>query len=52
MILPIRAQEALVALMANLLALDQSSRASGWAVFEDKTLIDSGTFGFKDANIG
>lgn len=38
--------------MANLLALDQSSRVSGWAVFEDKTLIDSGTFGFKDANIG
>ena len=28
----------------KLLALDQSSRITGWAVFEDNNLVDSGTF--------
>ena len=31
----------------RLLALDQSSHITGWAVFEDKKLIDSGTFEIK-----
>ena len=39
-------------LVANLLALDQSSRISGWAVFEDGGLVESGTFTFTDSNIG
>ena len=30
--------------MANILALDQSSRVTGYAVFRDGSLIDSGTF--------
>lgn len=38
--------------MANLLALDQSSRTSGWAVFEDGGLVESGIFTFTDSNIG
>ena len=38
--------------MANLLALDQASRTSGWAVFEDDSLVESGTFTFTDSNIG
>ena len=38
--------------MANILALDQASRISGWAVFKDQELINSGTFTFSDKNIG
>lgn len=38
--------------MANLLALDQASRTSGWAVFDDESLVESGTFTFTDSNIG
>lgn len=30
--------------MANILALDQSSRITGYAIFKDGELIDSGTF--------
>jgi Holliday junction resolvasome RuvABC endonuclease subunit len=36
----------------RLLALDQASRTSGWAVFEDDILIDSGTFTLKSDDIG
>ena len=36
----------------RLLALDQSSRISGWAIFEDKQLINSGTFTLKSDDIG
>lgn len=38
--------------MANLLALDQSSRVTGWAVFEDGILSDSGTFSVTDQKTG
>lgn len=38
--------------VANILALDQASRTSGWAVFEDGALSESGTFTFSDQNIG
>lgn len=38
--------------MANLLALDQSSRVTGWAVFEDGVLSDSGTFSVTDQKTG
>lgn len=34
--------------MSRLLALDQSSKISGFAVFEDKSLIDSGFFTMPD----
>lgn len=37
--------------MANLLALDQASRTSGYAVFIDGELKDHGTFTFSDDNI-
>ena len=36
----------------RLLALDQASRTSGWAVFEDDQLIDSGTFTLVSDDIG
>lgn len=36
----------------KILALDQSSQVSGFAVFDDGQLIDSGTFTLIDANIG
>ncbi len=36
----------------RLLALDQSSRCSGWAIFEDEELVDSGTFTLKSDDIG
>lgn len=36
----------------NLLALDQSSRTTGWAVFQDSNLLDSGTFTVTGADIG
>jgi Holliday junction resolvasome RuvABC endonuclease subunit len=35
----------------NLLALDQSSKITGWALFEDSQLIDYGKFEAKDSNI-
>lgn len=35
----------------KLLALDQSSRVSGYAVFDDEELIDSGTFTCTDEDI-
>lgn len=38
--------------MSKLLALDQSSRCSGFAVFDDGDLIDSGTFTFTDEDLG
>ena len=37
--------------MANILALDQASRTSGFAVFQDNQLIACGTFTFDDDNI-
>lgn len=36
----------------RLLALDQASRTSGYAIFEDGKLIDFGTFTFDDDDIG
>ena len=36
--------------MANILALDQASRTTGYAIFEDNQLIASGTFTYDDAN--
>ena len=34
--------------MQNILALDQASRTSGWSVFEDDSLVASGTFTYDD----
>jgi hypothetical protein len=34
----------------NILALDQASRCSGFAVFQEDKLIASGTFTFDDDN--
>lgn len=36
----------------KLLALDQASRTSGYAIFEDDKLIDFGTFTYDDTDIG
>lgn len=36
----------------KLLALDQASRISGWAIFEDNELIKSGTFTLKSDDVG
>ena len=36
----------------RLLALDQASRVSGWAIFDNQDLIDSGTFTLKSDDIG
>lgn len=36
----------------KLLALDQSSRCNGWAIFDDEELVDSGTFTLKSDDIG
>lgn len=36
--------------MNNILALDQASRTSGWAVFCEDSLIASGTFTYDDDN--
>ena len=38
--------------MSRLLALDQASRTSGWAVFIDGQLHDYGKFTFEDDDIG
>lgn len=37
-------------MMQNILALDQASRTSGWAVFQQDQLIASGTFTYDDDN--
>ena len=34
--------------MSNILALDQASRTTGWAVFQEEQLIASGTFTYDD----
>ena len=34
--------------MTNILALDQASRTSGWSIFQNDTLIASGTFTYED----
>lgn len=34
----------------NILALDQASRTSGWAVFQEDELVASGTFTYADDN--
>ena len=36
----------------RLLALDQASRTSGYAVFDDDELITYGTFTYEDEDIG
>ena len=36
--------------MNNILALDQASRTSGWAVFNGSNLVASGTFTYDDDN--
>lgn len=41
-----------VQLMANILALDQSSRVSGYAIFQDNVLTASGTFTVSDHDMG
>lgn len=38
--------------MNNILALDQASRVSGYAIFKDGQLISSGTFSVTDQEIG
>ena len=38
--------------MKRLLALDQASRTSGWAVFEDSKLIKFGKFTVTEEDIG
>ena len=38
--------------MKRILALDQSSRTSGYAIFEDEKLIKCGHFTFEDEDIG
>lgn len=50
--LPATAKVDLAAQMSNLLALDQSSHCSGWAVFEDEKLLTFGHFTFDDEDIG
>lgn len=41
-----------VQLMRKLLALDQASRVTGWAVFNDTQLVDHGHFSVDDDDIG
>ncbi len=36
----------------KLLALDQASRTSGWAIFDNQELTDSGTFTLKSDDVG
>ena len=36
----------------KLLALDQASRVSGWAIFDNQDLINSGTFTLKSDDVG
>lgn len=38
--------------MGNLLALDQSSKCTGWSIFKDGVLHEYGHFTFNDTNIG
>lgn len=38
--------------MANILALDQASKTSGWAVYKDGKLEDFGHFTYEDVDIG
>ena len=38
--------------MSNILALDQSSRCSGFSVFENGKLLTYGKFTFEDADLG
>lgn len=38
--------------VSNILALDQSSRTSGYAIFKDGELFDYGHFTFEDINMG
>lgn len=39
-------------LMHNLLALDQASKTTGWAVYKDNKLVEFGHFTFEDTDIG
>lgn len=39
-------------LMHNLLALDQASKTTGWAVYKDNKLVEFGHFTFEDVDIG
>lgn len=45
-------KEALGLQVSNLLALDQSSRTSGYAVFKDGELYDYGHFTYEDPDLG
>jgi hypothetical protein len=36
----------------KILAFDQSSRTSGWSVFEDGKLVEYGKFTFSDEDFG
>ena len=51
-ILAVLELEVLVVPVVKLLALDQASRTSGFAVFEDEQLITSGTFTLTQTDIG
>lgn len=46
------AKEALVLQMSKLLSLDQASRTSGYAIFENQSLIKAGHFTVDDADDG
>ena len=45
-------REDLGLLMSNLLALDQSSRTTGYAIFKDGKLYKYGHFTYEDSNFG
>ena len=47
-----RVKEDLDLLMSNLLALDQSSRTTGYAIFKDGKLYKYGHFTYEDSNFG
>ena len=38
--------------MSNLLALDQASKTTGWAVYKDGKLSEYGKFTFEDEDFG
>ena len=49
---PVLVSEVLGLLVSKLLALDQATRTSGYAIFDSGKLIDYGTFTFTDEDIG
>jgi hypothetical protein len=51
-LLKVKELEDLVLLMANILALDQATRVSGYAIFSDDKLLDYGKIVTDNPNIG